>query len=216
MQINLIIFDLDGTLLNTLEDLGDSVNEALAAHQLPEHEYSDYCRFVGDGMEMLIRRSLPQNSPESVFSQVLANFREAYRQNWANKSRPYAGITEMLKALNDTRIPTAVLSNKPDEFTQLCVSKFFPNGCFKRAYGQRHGIPKKPDPGAATAIANELGIKVERTMYVGDSDVDIITGTTAGMLAVGVSWGFRNEEELRAAGATHILSKPCEILNLLQ
>ena len=211
----LIIFDLDGTLLDTIQDLGDSVNEVLAARGLPQHHYDDFCYFVGDGMEMLIRRALPKGSEEKLVGEVLQEYREAYQRNWAKKSKPYEGIVELLENLKAEGVRLAVLSNKPDNFTQLCVAKLLPAGLFEKIYGQREGVPQKPDPGAAIAIARDLEVPVEHTMFVGDTDVDIRTGVGAGMVAVGVLWGFRGEEELRAAGASHIVANPKEILEIL-
>jgi phosphoglycolate phosphatase len=215
-NIELVIFDLDGTLLDTIEDLGDSVNEVLRRRQFPEHSYHDYREYIGDGMEMLIRRALPRevaSDPEAV-SEVLADYQVAYGRNWNNKSRPYDGIPECLDRLTQKGLRLAVLSNKPDHFTRLCVSELLPDIDFTMVCGDREGIARKPDPGGALAIAGQIGVDAERTLFAGDSNVDITTAVRAGMVPVGVLWGFRAEDELRAAGALHLVSKPDEIVDL--
>ena len=215
-DIELVIFDLDGTLRDTIEDLGDSVNEVLRSRQLPEHSYEDYREYIGDGMEMLIRRSLPGElaSDPEVFAAVLGDCQAAYGRNWNNKSSPYEGIQECLESLNRQGVKLAVLSNKPHHFTGLCVSELLPGIPFAEVCGDREGIPRKPDPGGALAIAGGLGIDAGRTLFAGDTDVDIITALGAGMVPVGVLWGFRGEDELRQAGARHLVAHPDEIVSL--
>lgn len=213
-SIELAIFDLDGTLLDTIEDLGDSMNEMLTGRGHPLHDYETYCGFIGDGMEQLVRRALPEGSDAAELAEALAEYRTAYGRNWQNKSKPYEGILDLLKALAADGVRLAVLSNKPHEFTVKCVEVLLPSQPFERVYGEREGIPRKPDPGAALAIAEELGVAAEHCMFIGDSGVDVRTGADAGMVAVGVLWGFRGEEELRAAGAAHLVSNPAEISEL--
>jgi phosphoglycolate phosphatase len=216
-NIDLAIFDLDGTLLDTIEDLGDSVNEVLRARDWPEHGYDEYCYHIGDGMELLVRRSMPEKAAtdDALVAEVLAEYRAAYGRNWNNKSKPYAGIVELLATLSGQGIRLAVLSNKPHEFTEQCVTELLPGAPFEKVYGDREGIPRKPDPGAALSICADLGVDPARTMFVGDTDVDIRTGAGAGMVAVGVLWGFRGEDELRAAGAVHIVKEVGEIEGLV-
>ncbi|MCP4847741.1 MAG: HAD family hydrolase [Verrucomicrobiaceae bacterium] len=215
-DIDLVIFDLDGTLLDTIEDLGDSVNEVLRSRQLPEHSYNDYREYIGDGMEMLIRRALPTEfaSDPEVFSAVLEDYQAAYGRNWNNKSGPYEGIPECLESLSRQGVKLAVLSNKPHHFTRLCVSELLPGIAFAEVCGDREGIARKPDPGGALAIADELGAASDRTLFAGDTDVDIFTAVGAGMVPVGVLWGFRSENELREAGARHLVAHPDEIVSL--
>ncbi len=216
-SFKLVIFDLDGTLLDTIEDLGDSVNEVLKARKLPEHSYRDYRRFIGDGMEMLIRRAMPAElaSDVGLVAELLEDYQAAYGRNWNKKSRPYEGINECLEQLSLKGVPFAVLSNKPDHFTRLCVSELLPGVDFVVVYGDRAGIARKPDPAGALAIAGQVGVAPEQTVFVGDSNVDIATAVQAEMLPVGVLWGFRGEDELRAAGAQHLVSKPHEIVDLI-
>ena len=216
-DIDLVIFDLDGTLLDTIEDLGDSVNEVLRSRRLPEHSYDDYREYIGDGMEMLIRRSLPGElaADHGELAAVLGDYQAAYGRNWNNKSRPYEGIPECLESLNRQGVKLAVLSNKPDHFTKLCVSELLSGTAFAEVSGDRDGIPRKPDPGGALAIAGELGIAAGRTLFAGDTNVDITTAVGAGMVPVGVLWGFRGEDELRKAGARHLVTHPDEIVRLI-
>jgi phosphoglycolate phosphatase len=215
-DIDLVIFDLDGTLLDTIEDLGDSVNEVLRCREFPEHSYEDYREYIGDGMEMLIRRALPAGpaSDPEMFAAVLGDYQAAYGRNWNNKSRPYEGILECLENLSSRGVKLAVLSNKPDHFTRLCVSELLPGNAFFEVCGDREGIARKPDPGGALAIAGELGVSAGRTLFAGDTDVDITTALRAGMIPVGVLWGFRGEDELRDAGALHLVNHPDEIVSL--
>ncbi len=215
--MELIIFDLDGTLLDTIEDLGDSVNEVLRARGLPEHGYAEYCHLIGDGMEMLVRRSLPEaQRDDATVAAVLEEYRAAYGRNWAKKSRPYPGVPELLDTLQSRGVPMAVLSNKPQAFTELCVSQLLPGRPFSPVFGQREGVPRKPDPAAALEIAQIRGADPARTLFVGDTNVDIATGARAGMVPVGVLWGFRDEAELRAAGARHLIAEPAELLALIR
>ena len=215
--MQLAILDLDGTLLDTIEDLGDSVNEVLRARGWPEHSYDTYCYYIGDGMEKLVRRSMPEDAraDDAMVAEVLEEYRAAYTRNWNRKTQPFPGILELLAELEERGVRMAVLSNKPHAFTELCVNELLPGAPFEKVYGDREGVPRKPDPGAALAIAEDLGVDPKDTVFVGDTDVDIRTGVGAGMPSIGVLWGFRDEEELRKAGATHIVSEPAEIAALV-
>ena len=216
-MIKLVVFDLDGTLLDTIEDLGDSVNEVLSARGYPEHTYDKYRLFIGDGMKKLILRALPSKAKEDpvLVSDVLAEYQAAYERNWRKKSCPYAGITNCLRELQTTGTRSAILSNKPHRFTEMCVSHLLSEFNFDKVYGEREGVPRKPDPAGALAICRELDILPQETMFVGDTSVDVLTGVRAGMMSVGVLWGFRGEEELRDSGAEHIISHPNKLLGLM-
>lgn len=209
------IFDLDGTLLDTLQDLADSANEALAQAGLPQHPVDSYRTFVGDGIHVLIQRILPLNMrDDSTIALVLGYYRTAYGRRWKATSRPYPGICELLDSLKARGIPVAVLSNKPQYFTELCVTELLPGYQFRVVYGQRDHVPRKPDPAAALEIARSLDLPPEDIVFVGDTKVDIQTAVAAGMIPVGVAWGFRPVEELRFSGARHIVQTPQEILAL--
>ena len=216
-NIKLVIFDLDGTLLDTIEDLGDSVNEVLSSRGYPEHSYDDYCLYIGDGMEKLIRRSIPDDlrNDELLVKGVLEDYKEAYTRNWKKKSKPYDGIMECLDDLKTHQIASAVLSNKPHNFTELCVESLIGNEHFISILGQRNGVNKKPSPDGAIEICNDVNVDPSDVIFIGDTNVDILTGVAAGMTTMGVLWGFRKEEELREAGADYIINHPNQILDVI-
>ena len=206
-----IFFDLDGTLLDSVQDLADATNAALRACGLPEHPVHAYNYFVGDGFEMLIQRAAPEDASPELRQRVMQQARDAYRQNWANTSKPYEGIPEMLQELQNRRIPLAVLSNKPHEFTLLTMQYFFPSIHFACIQGSPPGLRAKPDPALARNMLQELGLKASDVLFMGDTGVDMITAVNAGMFPVGVLWGFRTEDELHRHGARLILNNPAEL-----
>ena len=211
-----IFFDLDGTLLDSVQDLSDATNAALRAFGLPEHPVHAYNYFVGDGFEMLIQRATPKDTAPELRQHIMQQAKEAYRQNWANTSKPYAGIPEMLSELQARNLPLAVLSNKPHEFTLLTMQHFFPSICFARIQGSPPGLRAKPDPALALKMLQELGLEAQQVLFMGDTGVDMITAVHAGMLPVGVLWGFRTEEELRQHGARLILSNAMELFEYIE
>ena len=192
MRYSSIIFDLDGTLLDTLSDLAETCNEVLTRHHFPTHPLPAYKGFVGDGLYTLVGRMTPVATANIVLQGCAALFTEIYSRNWKRKSCLYDGINAMLAALKEQGMLLAILSNKPHEFVTLCVDEFFPEGLFTIVYGQRTGFPKKPDPSSALEIVERLGTRPQDTMFVGDSGVDMKTAKAAGMTAAGVSWGFRS------------------------
>jgi len=206
-----IFFDLDGTLLDSVRDLADATNTALRAFGLPEHPVHAYNYFVGNGFEMLIQRASPKDAGPELLQRVMLQAREAYRQNWAHTSKPYEGIPEMLKELQNRRIPLAVLSNKPHEFTLLTMQHFFPAIRFAHIQGSPPGLRAKPDPVLALKMLQELGLEAHEVLFMGDTGVDMITAVNAGMFPVGVLWGFRTEEELRRHGARLVLNKAAQL-----
>jgi phosphoglycolate phosphatase len=207
-----VIFDLDGTLLDTLDDLADSANEALAACGLPVHPVNAYRTFVGEGMAVLIERILPPERREPpLFQQVLQTYQSVYSRRWREKSRPYPGIVDMLLALKAKGIPLTVLSNKPQAYTEICMAHFLEGFGFEIILGQRDHVPRKPNPAGALEIAQRLSLDPSRILFIGDTATDMDTATAAGMIPVGVLWGFREEEELRAHGARYIVSDPAGI-----
>ncbi len=211
-----IIFDLDGTLLNTLDDLADSANEALTICGYEPHPVDAYRTFVGDGMAVLIERILPEadRRPETI-ERVLSTYRSIYDARWNAKTQPYPGIETLLATLSSKRIPLAVLSNKPQAYTEVCMAHFLGQHDFRILYGQRDSVPRKPDPAGAIEIARMLHLDPAEILFIGDTSTDMDTATAAGMIPVGVLWGFREEAELRAHGARHIVSTPQQILELL-
>ena len=213
--VRAVIFDLDGTLANTLEDLADCVNRALAAYSLPVHPLEPYKYFVGMGGEHLIRSAAPEGTPPSLLAEIGACYKGEYAKGWAVKSRPYEGIADMLERLESMRVPMAVLSNKPQIFTGDFVRHFFPETPFAVVQGSPEGGVAKPDPAMALAIAKTLGLAPEVIAFVGDTRTDMETATNAGMRPVGVTWGFRPEKELLDFGARVLLSRPAAIFDNL-
>ena len=206
-----VIFDLDGTLLDTLVDLAETCNEVLAMHHFPTHSTPAYKKFVGDGLQNLFQKIAPAGTNDIVLHQCCTLFNERYAGNWKRNSCPYNGINAMLSALKKHGILLAVLSNKPHKFTKLFVDEFFPQELFAIVYGQREGFAKKPDPTVALEIAAYLGNRPQDTVFVGDSGVDMMTGKAAGMIAAGVAWGFRSVQELTDNNADVIVHNPLEL-----
>ncbi len=210
-----LIFDLDGTLLDTLEDLANSMNRTLAANGFPVHPTDSYRYFVGQGMKNLALSTLPADADEATIETVRASMEADYDRNWAVDTKPYPGVMALIAELRGRKLPLAVFSNKPDRFTKLVVERFFPEGTFARVQGAKPGVPMKPDPAGALEIARALGFPPEQVVYVGDTDTDMKTGRAAGMFTVGVAWGFR-PEQLRDSGADAVIEKAEDILPLLR
>lgn len=216
MRFRAILFDLDGTLLDTLEDLGDAANRVLKKNGFPVHDMDAYRSMVGDGAVVLIRRALPEDRRnDDTIRACVQSFLEEYGRGWKIKTRPYDGVTEMLEALVALGIKMAVLSNKPDGFTKRCITEFLPDCTFDMVLGQSDSIPLKPDPAGAKEIAKCMNIPPSNFIYLGDTAIDMKTAVSAGMFPVGALWGFRTEKELRENGAQVLIKKPQEILNLL-
>ncbi len=211
-----VLFDLDGTLLDTLDDLADAANRVLASQGMPVHPVEEYKYFVGDGLATLVERIVPAGQrDEETLRRIIDAFRQDYGAHWQVKSRPYEGVVEMLTGLQERGIRFGVLSNKPHDFTQLCVQRMLAGFSFSPILGQREGVPKKPDPAGALEAAALLDTPAREILYCGDTSVDMKTATGAGMTAVGVLWGFRDEKELAVSGADYLIRHPGEILDLL-
>ncbi len=216
MPYKAILFDLDGTLLDTLKDIGNAMNRVLAGKGFPTHELNAYRYFVGDGTAMLINRALPEKKRnDDVIRACLTEFLEDYGRNWNVKTKPYEGIPEMLDALNDRGFKMAILSNKPHEFTKQCAIQILSNWNFDVVIGQRDEVPPKPDPAGALEVAKRLNIPPADFLYIGDSGVDMKTAVASGMFPVGVLWGFRSMGELKDNGSLALVDRPSEILSLL-
>lgn len=214
MRFKAVVFDLDGTLADTLDDLADSMNASLAEFGFPSHPMDSYRYFVGMGMMNLARSATPEGTDDATIVRIRDAMGERYQGNWAVKTKPYDGIPAMLEALREKGLRLAVLSNKPDVFTKLMVEHFFP-GVFASVAGAKEGVPIKPDPAAALAIVRDFGLEPADFMYLGDTNTDMKTGLAAGMFTIGVSWGFRPVAELEGAGAQAIIDKPAELLRFL-
>ncbi len=211
------IFDLDGTLLDTIEDIKDSMNQVLERRGFPTYDTKFYKEAVGQGTEKLVIDSLPEDKrDEKTVKECLFELKENYSKNWANKTKPYKGIPELLKELQKRDMIISILSNKDDRFTKDMVKYFFPNFKFAFVYGSREGIPKKPSPVVPLEIAKKTGIPPENYVFVGDSSFDMETGKNAKMFTIGVSWGFKTVESLIKSGADLIVEKPSQILAIVK
>ena len=214
MKIEAVVFDLDGTLTDTLTDLKNSVNFALGEMNFPERSLDEVRRFVGNGVRRLIYLSVPENTPDEISEQCLSAFKEHYKSHSLVETKPYDGIVPMLEALKNKGIKTAVVTNKMQEAAADIVEKFF-SGLIDEAIGQVDGIAQKPQPDGVYAALKKLGVPKEEAVYVGDSDVDCKTAHNAGIPCIGVSWGFRGREVLAENGADYIIDRPSELLELL-
>lgn len=216
MNYKAIIFDLDGTLLNTIEDLTDSMNQALSRLGFSGHDQEAYKYFIGDGIDVLASRALPLDSrnPKMVAQCVVA-MREEYALRWDKKTRPYPGIPELLDTLSQKGLPISILSNKPDDSTRMVVSTLLPKWSFQIILGSRPSVPKKPDPTAALEIAKIMDLVPDQFVYLGDTGTDMKTAVDAGMFPVGALWGFRTAQELMAHGAKALIEKPLDLLQYL-
>lgn len=212
----LVVFDLDGTLLDTIGDLALACNDMLARRGLPQHSYADYCRFVGNGILRLVERALPEELRTPAYvAAARADFVEYYTARIDRHTHPYAGIPELLAALVQRGVQLAVASNKFQAGTEKLIRCFFPEIPFAAVLGQRPDVPLKPDPAVVEEILAATGIARGQVLYVGDSGIDMQTAAAAGVRSVGVTWGFRARTELLEAGADLLIDRPEELLPLL-
>ncbi len=213
MNYKAVMFDMDGTLLDTLADLADAMNHTLAHRGFPTHPIDAYRYFVGSGAAKIVERTLPpEKHTKELMADCLESFLEKYHQNWNQKTRLYDGVSELLDVLTEKRIQMAVFTNKPQQFAELCMTEFFPKWTFRAVFGQREGYPMKPDPSVPREIAAMLNIQPDQFLYLGDSDADMKTAVNAQMLPVGALWGFRSEKELRESGAAAVIRHPADLL----
>ena len=206
------IFDLDGTLIDSLEDIGQACNDVLASHGYPVHPLPKYRYYVGRGFHKLVGDALPAGEAARLssddLSALIAEARAQYGKNMCVRTKPYEGITNALLALADQGQTLAVLSNKPDDLTVELVQRYFPDVPFAQIRGGREGVPLKPEADAPLDMLRQMSVLPSASFYVGDSNVDIFTARNAGMTSIGVAWGFRGAEELRAAQADHVIETP--------
>jgi phosphoglycolate phosphatase len=214
MSSRAALFDLDGTLLDSLHDIGAAMNHALAYHGLPVHPLPDYRFFVGEGVGVLVRKAVPAGR-EELHEPVLATYRARYAECMLDTTRPFPGIPRLLARLAAEGVKLAVLSNKPDAATRRLVEALLPEVPFEAVQGERAGVPRKPDPTAALDLAASLGVAPEDCAFIGDTAVDMGTARAAGMYAVGVTWGFSDAGELQAHGARVLATTAAELLQVL-
>ena len=214
MSYRVALFDLDGTVLDTLDDLATATNYALETEGFPTHTREAVCSFVGNGIKDLIDRSVPNGTDEETTARVLNTFKQYYATHCAVHTKPYEGIPTMLTALRAAGVRTALISNKADFAVQALVKDYFV-GLFDAALGEVADLPRKPAPDMVYRVLKTLDARAEDAVFIGDSDVDVITAKNAGLPAIAVTWGFRDEAMLRAAGATQLAHTPEELLSLL-
>ena len=217
MKYKAAVFDLDGTLLNSLDDIASSMNAALGKMGFPAQPVEDYKIHVGDGMAVLAGRVLPEGRrTEALIAECVALMRAEYSKNWGSTTRPYAGIPELLDGLVKRGVRLAVLSNKPDDFTQQIVRALLPRWCFDPIFGARTGVPHKPDPAGAIELARLMNLSGGECVFLGDTYADMRAAAGAGMFPVGVTWGFRAAQELWESGARAVIDAPGELLKILE
>lgn len=209
-----VIFDLDGTLLNTLGDLRAATNHALEVRGLPPHSMEEIRQFIGNGIRLLICRAMPEGTPEAEIDAALDDFKAYYAAHIHDRTVPYDGIPQLLTALRKRGIKVAVLSNKIDSASQQLIEYFFP-GKTDVVFGEHVGVPRKPDPTSCRMVMQQLGVQPEQVLYIGDSGTDMQTAKNAGLYAVGVTWGFRSKEVLLKYGADVLVHRPEQILQIL-
>jgi len=211
MKYMAVIFDLDGTLTDSLADLADATNHALVKFGLPEKSLTQYKKMIGNGLRIMISRAMEDVNPE-ILDDVIAEMKRKYRQICLNKTKLYKGIQETIAQLKDQRVKLAVLTNKDQDMAKKIITHFFTEDVFDKIVGTTGSEPPKPGTAAVKAIAESFGLANDQFLFVGDSSVDMDTAVAAGITAVGVSWGFRDVTELTAHGADKIIYQPNEIL----
>ena len=216
MQISAVIFDLDGTLLDTLKDIADSANRTLAEHGLPTLPLDDYRMLVGEGVARLFERAVPEpiRSPE-MLQRCGDWFRDDYSRNWDLATRPYDDAGQLLQEVAGRGIKMSVLSNKPHKFTEQCVAKYFGGHQFELVLGQSDEVPAKPDPTGTLRIVEHLGVRIEEFLFLGDTGTDMQTAVAADVYPVGALWGFRSRDELIQNGARQLIAQPLDLIPIL-
>lgn len=215
MKYKAVIFDLDGTLVNSIEDIADAMNMVLKTHNYPTHSYNNYKTLVGSGIKALVINALPKNErTEPLIETCFNDMMDIYKNLCTVKTKPYDGIIDLLNILKSKQLKLSILSNKADALTKKVVTEIFP-GDFSPILGLKSEATKKPNPVVTLEICKSFDILPEETIFIGDTGIDIQTANNAKMLAVGVSWGFRNKKELIEHGAKHILNHPLDLIPLL-
>lgn len=214
MKITTILFDMDGTLLDTIEDMADSLNKTMKEFGFPPRTLSEVTSFVGNGAKMLVEKSVPSSASDDVKKEFLHAYQKNYLNNLQNKTKPYDGIMELLKELSHKGYKLGIVSNKPDAGVKSLSHTYF-STYIKTAIGEAPSAKRKPAPDGVYKALEELQSKKEEAVYVGDSEVDILTAKNAGVTYIGVTWGFRSRETLVEEGAVHLIDSPKELIPLL-
>lgn len=216
-KYKILVFDLDGTLADSLTDLAESVNKGLVKAGLPRHPIEAYKQFVGNGRDMLVRRAMGDFADNPELEKIVrTTFDSEYKIHCNDNTVAYDGCAELLSQLADMQIMTAVLSNKPDEFVEKILKKIYPNHTFTASWGKKEQFPKKPDGTSLKAMLSMLSLNQSDCLYIGDSNVDVYTAQNAGVDMLGVQWGFRGREELLSAGAAAVVKTADEILEYIK
>ncbi len=216
MNIDAVIFDLDGTLIDSIPDIAGAANKMLRNNRYPEQDVNDYIAWIGHGARQLISKALPDGLDKNTFEKCLKEFLEIYWSNCTVKTKIYEGIHEVLDDLEKQHIPMSVLTNKPHDLTKIIIDYYFKHRNFYAVYGQRIQYPRKPDPTVALNLASQLGIDTESILFIGDSDTDIKTAIAAGMIPGGVSWGYGSVSSMMTAGSKYMFNIPADIIGLLR
>ena len=216
MRIKAIIFDLDGTLIDSIPDIADAANRVMANHDFPVHDPSCYVEWIGNGALKLLQRAVPVDIRDKDLNEILKEYLEIHTGNCTNKTRLYTGIDKILNHANEQNISISILTNKPHVVTRKVCEKYLSNWKFDFILGQMQGFPKKPDPGRAMEIAGNLNFSTDEMLFIGDSDTDMKTGVAAGMVPVGVTWGYGSRDSLISAGTKHLMNDTKELLEFLK
>ncbi len=215
--IKAVLFDLDGTLANSLFDLAFATNRALKMHGFQEHPVDSYKYFVGDGIPKMIERALPENARDAaILEKVKKDFTDYYKDHHSDRTKTYDGVPELLKKLKEMGLILAVVTNKAEPLARQLVSGLLGEKTFDAVNGQREGIPNKPDPTLALLTMEELCVKPNECVFIGDSGMDVLTGVNSGAYPVGELWGYRGEAELKANGAKVIINEPMELISVIK
>ncbi len=214
MTIKTILFDLDGTLCNTLDDLADATNTVLGRHGFPARPTENFKQYVGNGAKMQLKRAVGQEISQELFAQMLKEYLDYYGTHYLVKTAPYDGVKETVQALYEKGVTMAVVTNKPEPMAKRIVAELF-GETIPKVWGNNSDFPLKPDPAMTLHVMEQLGATPNETLFVGDSGVDMQTARNAGLTAVGVTWGFRGRLELQSSGANHLIDQASEILALL-
>ena len=214
-KIQAVLFDLDGTLLNTIDGIALAMNNVLKKHRYPTHSVGEYKKLVGRGVPNLVKNACSATINAEAYAECLRDMDTEYAKSWQQTTRPYDGVLEMLEALKERHLLMAILSNKPNELTIANVKALLPFESFFEVRGALPDVPVKPAPDGALAIAEKCGISPSSWLYLGDTDVDMQTARHAGMFPVGAEWGFRDRAELEANGAEVVLNNPLELIQVL-